>query len=57
MINIDCVITEGGIIEATISKDLTIDVELIGSGPIGPKGETGPRGLRGPAGEIGRAHV
>jgi len=52
MINIDCVIIEGGIIEATISKDLTIDVELIGSGPIGPKGETGPRGLRGPAGAV-----
>lgn len=55
MINIDCVITEGGVIEATISKDLTINVELIGSGPIGPigpKGETGPRGLRGPAGAV-----
>ena len=34
MINIDCVITEGGVIEATISKDLTINVELIGSGII-----------------------
>jgi len=47
MINIDCIITEGGTIEATITKDLTINVDIIGSGPqgpIGPKGDKGDKG-------------
>jgi hypothetical protein len=40
MINIDCIITEGGTIEATITKDLTINVDIIGSGPQGEKGKS-----------------
>lgn len=55
MINIDCVIVEGGTINATISKDLEINVDIIASGPQGPKGDKGDkgdRGLRGPAGAV-----
>jgi hypothetical protein len=40
MIYIDCIITEGGTIEATITKDLTINVDIIGSGPQGEKGKS-----------------
>lgn len=43
MIYIDCIITEGGIIEAMMGEDLTIYVDIIESGPqgpIGPKGDS-----------------
>lgn len=53
MINIDCIITEGGTIEATITKDLTINVDIIGSGPQGEKGDTGEQGPPGPPGQDG----
>lgn len=40
MINIECVIGADGIINASISKDLTINVEVISSGPQGKTGNS-----------------
>lgn len=53
MINVDCVIIEGGIINATISKDLEINVEIISTGPQGEKGNKGDTGLIGAKGPQG----
>ena len=53
MINIDCIITEGGIIEAMMGEDLTIYVDIIESGPQGPKGEKGDPGEKGEKGDPG----
>jgi hypothetical protein len=56
MINIECVIGADGVINASISKDLVINVDVISSGPqgkTGPKGDRGITGLTGPLGPQG----
>ena len=40
MIYIDCIITEGGIIEAMMGGDSIIYADIIESGPQGPKGDS-----------------
>lgn len=47
MINIECIIAADGVINATISKDLTINVEIVDTGPQGLKGDKGDKGERG----------
>lgn len=50
---VDVSISDGAAVEVTLEAGPTLDFEIIGTGPQGPKGDTGDTGPQGPKGDTG----